>query len=277
MAPGHSLGTVIRLLPGAGLSGSLISKTHQLENIFREYHGRCFLSSQVLHRLLGFLTVANFRMNSYDPERKPMKPILLSALLIAALFLAACISPLATTVPSTSNTLPAETRLAVGTLKLAGTGQEVSAAQAEQLLILWQTYQQLSQSDTAAQAEVDGLVAQIQETLTAEQRQAIAEMQISHQDVAASMQGVTVAASSPSKSTVSVPSGSMNGAGGPPPGGGGAPADGGMPADMGGAAPASGTGQTQSAQSGSSSQSLTQVPAALVQAVIQSLEQKAAA
>jgi DNA-binding transcriptional regulator YiaG len=205
-----------------------------------------------------------------------MKKILFSTLMVLAIVLAAC-SSVSTGTPamSTSDGLPIETQIAVGTLKLAGTGQDVTAEQAEELIILWQTYKQLSESDTAAQAEVDGLIAQIQETMTTDQMQAITDMQIAQQDVFTSMQGVSVTTSSSSESTVSVPSGSASGgapAGGPPSDGGGAPPDGGMGMDMGSGAPASGT--DQNVQTGSSSQSITQVPSALVEAVIQSLQQK---
>ncbi len=206
-----------------------------------------------------------------------MKKILFSILMVFAIVLTAC-SSLSTGTPtgSTSDGLPIETQIAVGTLELSGTDQDVTAEQAQELLILWQTYQQLSQSDTAAQVEVAGLVAQIQETMTTDQMQAITDMQITQQDVMASMQGVTIAASSSSESTVSVPSGASSGAGGPPADG-GAPPDGGMPMEMGGEAPAASADQSQSVQTGSSVQSLTQVPSALVEAVIQSLQQKVAA
>lgn len=83
-----------------------------------------------------------------------------------------------------------------------------------------------------------------------------------------------------SDKTVNVSSGSASGggmpAGGPPADGGGAP-DGGMPADMGGSAPASSTDQTQSADTTSGLAETTEVPFALVEAVIQSLQQKIAA
>jgi hypothetical protein len=210
-----------------------------------------------------------------------MKYITFSILMIAGLLLAACSSPLTgTPAGSTRDEIPIETQLAVGTLKLAGTDQDVTAKQAEQLLILWQTYKQLGESDTAAQAEVDGLVAQIQETMTTEQMQAITDMQVTQQDIVTATQGVTVASSSSNGSSVSIQSGSTSGGGmpvgGPPADAGGAPADGGMPMDMGSGAPAS-TGQAQSAQARSGPQSLTKVPSALVEAVIQSLEQKIAA
>ena len=212
-----------------------------------------------------------------------MKHITLSILMIAGILLTACSSSLTgTPVGSTSTKLPIETQLAVGTLKLNGTDQDITVDQAKDLVVYWQVYKELSQSETAAQAEADALVTQIRDTMSDEQVQAITEMNITQQDVIASMQGVTVASGSSSNSTVNVPSGSASGggmpAGGPPDGG--APPDGGMPVDMSGAASTSGTSganQAQSSQAGTSSTAITSVPSALVEAVIQSLQQKIAA
>jgi hypothetical protein len=215
-------------------------------------------------------------------KRKTMKKLFFSIMMIFAAALTACSSQ-STGTPSvsTNNDLPTETQIAVGTLKLAGTDQEISIEQAEELVVYWQVYQELSQSQTAAQAEIDGLIAQIQETMTGDQMQAITEMNITQQDVLASMQGVTVASSSSSSSTVSLPSGSASGGGMPaggPPEAGAVPPDGGaMPSEMGGVALASGPNQTQSSQAGTSSTVITEVPSALVDAVIQSLQQKIAA
>ena len=52
-------------------------------------------------------------------------------------------------------------RQALGTLKLEGTDQVVTASQAGQLLTLWQAYQSLSNSDTSSQVELEALVKQI--------------------------------------------------------------------------------------------------------------------
>jgi hypothetical protein len=204
-----------------------------------------------------------------------MKKILFTFLIIFTIVLTACsTSSTDTAIGSTNADLPIAAQLAVGTLNLTGTDQTVTIEQAEDLVVYWETYRQLTQSDTAAQAEFDGLVAQIEETLTADQMQAITDMNITQQDVLASMQGVTVAASSSGVSTVSTMTDS---AGGPPADGGGAPPDGGMPADMSGAAPASSTDQTQSTQTGSSAAGTTGVPSALIEAVIQSLQEIIAA
>ena len=202
-----------------------------------------------------------------------MNRILFSILMIFTIALTACSSQTTgTPTGTTSNDVPTETQLAVGTIKLEGTDQDISAAQAEELVVYWQVYKELSQSETAAQAEIDGLIAQIQETMTDNQMQAIRDMAISQQDVFASMQGVAVVSSNSSDSAVSVPSSGDMPAGGPPSVGGGAPPDGGMPADMGGAAPVSSGDQSQNAPAASGLAGTAGVPSALVEAVIQSLQ-----
>ena len=203
-----------------------------------------------------------------------MKKILFSILMLIAIALTACTSQsTGTPTESTSNDPPIANQLAVGTLKLEGTEQAITVAQAEELVVYWQVYQEISQSETAAQAEIDGLMAQIQETMTTEQMQAITDMQITQQDIFTSMQGVAAVSNSSDDTTVSLPSSGSMPSGGPPTDGGGAPPDGGgeMPADMSGAAPASATEQSQS------SQAAAVVPSALVAAVIQSLQQIIAA
>ena len=212
-----------------------------------------------------------------------MKKLFFSIVMMLAITLTACTaSTIGTPTGSTSNDLPTETQLAVGTLKLTGTDQDVTADQAKELVMYWEVYKELSQSETAAQAEIDGLASQIQETMTDAQMQAITDMNITQQDVFASMQGVTVASSSTGGSAIRLPSGSASGggmpAGGPPADGGGAPPDGGgMPSDIGDAAQASGTDQSQSSQASSGSTVIAEVPTALVEAVIQALQQKIAA
>jgi hypothetical protein len=212
-----------------------------------------------------------------------MKKLLFSTLVILAIALTGCTSSVAgNRTGSSNNVLPTETQLAVGTLKLTGTDQDVTADQAKELVVYWEVYQKLSQSETAAQAEIDGLTAQIQETMTDGQMNAITAMNITQQDVLTSMQGVTDVSSNTGDSTISLPSGSASGggmpAGGPPADGGGAPLDGGgMPSDMSGAAQAPGTDQSQSSQANSGSTVIAEVPSALVEAVIQALQQKIAA
>jgi len=140
-----------------------------------------------------------------------------------------------------SDDVPVATMLVIGTLQLEGTQQAVTDEQAGKLLPMWQVYQSVS-SSAAAQAEIDGLVEQIQETMTSEQMEAIAGTNLTQQDIFAVMQeqgvgrGQAQQSSSGSNSTQSgggftPPDGGM--AGGVPPDG-GAPMDGGM-AGMGGA------------------------------------------
>lgn len=80
--------------------------------------------------------------------------------------------------------------LLVGTLKLEGTDQAVSADEAAKLLPLWQAYRSLSTSQTAAQEEVDGLLKQIQSSMTSQQVQAIEAMNLTNKDMMDLMQSM---------------------------------------------------------------------------------------
>lgn len=206
-----------------------------------------------------------------------MKKLLLSTLIILTLSLAACTSTsVGTPTSSTSTDLPIATQLAVGTLQLAGSEQDVSAEQAEELVVYWQVYKQLSQSETAAQAEIVGLLEQIQETMSDDQMQAITNMDIAQQDVLTSMQAVGFVSATSSDGALTLPASDGMPAGGPPADG-GMPPDGAMPSDMAGAAPASGTDQSQSTEAGAGQAGSAGIPSALVEAVIQALQQKIAA
>ena len=82
--------------------------------------------------------------------------------------------------------------LLVGTLKLEDTDQAVSAEQAATLLPLWQAYRSLSTSQTAAEAEVDALLNQIQSTMTSDQVDAINAMNLTITDMMDLMQSMGV-------------------------------------------------------------------------------------
>ncbi len=73
-------------------------------------------------------------------------------------------------------------QLLVGTFKLEGTANAVDAQEAAQLVPLWQAYAQLTSSNTAAQAEIDAVVSQIQTTMTTQQVQAIQALKLTRQD-----------------------------------------------------------------------------------------------
>lgn len=204
-----------------------------------------------------------------------MKKLFFSLLILLSILLSAC-STAATGTPTSSadNDLPIATQLAVGTLKLAESGQDVTVEQAEELVLYWQVYKELSQSETAAQAELDGLVAQIQETMTDTQLQSITEMDLTQQDVLTAMQGVAVVSSNSSDNTVSAPFGGDMPAGGPPDGG--VPPDGGITMITGsGAAPA--MDQAQDSQFNVGVSGTAGVPSTLIDALIESLQQEVAA
>jgi hypothetical protein len=82
-----------------------------------------------------------------------------------------------------SDSLPAATELLVGTFKLEGTDLAVTSDQSKQLLPLWQMYESLSTSSTAATEEINALVEQIKTTMTADQMDDIASMGLTQQDV----------------------------------------------------------------------------------------------
>lgn len=84
--------------------------------------------------------------------------------------------------------LPLISKLVIGTFQLEDTDYAVTAEQAAELLPLWQVYQSLSTSDTAAQEERDALVEQIQDAMTAIQMQAIEDMQLTQEDMFAVIQ-----------------------------------------------------------------------------------------
>ena len=89
--------------------------------------------------------------------------------------------------------LPLSTKLAIGTLKLEKTDLAVASDQAAELLPLWQVLNNLSSSDSAAPEEVTAITDQIQETMTPDQLQAIDEMNLTGQDIFATMQELGIA------------------------------------------------------------------------------------
>jgi hypothetical protein len=74
--------------------------------------------------------------------------------------------------------LPVSSQLAIGTLLLEDTENAVTAEQAKELLTDWQMLQSLQNSGTAAQAELDVVVKQIQGDMTDAQLTAIKDMKL---------------------------------------------------------------------------------------------------
>jgi hypothetical protein len=199
------------------------------------------------------------------------KKIFWTTLILFALTLAACASIAGTTgtAPSGSSSadeLPVQTKLILGTINLEETEYAVTADQATELLPMFHVLKDLNDSDTAAQEEIDGLVNQIQETLTADQTQAIEDMNLGRQDMMAVMQQNGTSGGSGSSQTGSTASAGGGGfAGGPPDMPGGGFPSGGMPSNV----TTSTTRDTTSA-----TQAMSGTPSALFDAVIKLLQKK---
>jgi len=175
-----------------------------------------------------------------------MKKTTLTILTILILALTACSgtsntsssTPLQPT-DGTAPELSTVSKLVVGSFKLEDTDLAITSEQAIELLPVWQVYQEVSTSDTAAQAEIDALIEQAQETLTSKQMDAINAMNLTQQDVFTIMQergiqfggGQNIDRGSGSQNG-DIPSGGFQGGGGFPGGDGGFP--GGAPPDGGG-------------------------------------------
>ena len=136
---------------------------------------------------------------------------------------------------------PVEDKLAIGTLKLDGTAQAVTAAQAKTLLPLWKAVKTMSASNTTATAEMTALYSQIEDAMTAQQITAIKAISLSPTD----MQKYGSAAAGSSSKTGSASSAQAQGSDGGPGGGGfgGPPDSGGIPGTgtLGGAVQTTGT------------------------------------
>ncbi len=185
---------------------------------------------------------------------------------------------------SSNGSLPAATQLALGTLKLEGTDNAVTAEQAAELLPLWQTMQVLYSSDTAANQEIEALSTQIRETMTAKQMQAITAMNLNRQDMFSIMQAQGVEVGNGQQNNNSQQSGNSSSnrgfaPGGFVPGGGGPPDGGSFPGGAGFGS--SGQSQNRSANQIATAQASrqagggNQIPSPLINALIEFLKQKA--
>jgi hypothetical protein len=206
-----------------------------------------------------------------------MKKLTLISMILLSLILAACgtaQTASSSSASSTAEALPAATQLILGTFKLEETENAVTSEQAAELLPLWQVYQGLTVSGTSAQAEIDALIAQIQETMTASQVEAIRAMSLAQEDVMTLMVEENIIEAAPQQST-SVERSSWAPQGGP---------DGAMPPSdisgdpsMGmGSQPVSTSNQDSNAGEGTAVASSASVPSALLDALIQLLQSKAA-
>ncbi len=92
--------------------------------------------------------------------------------------------------------LPLEQKLAIGTLKLEGTDQAVTAKEATDLLPLWQAVKSLEANTNTAPSEITAVYKQIEGVMTSAQTQAIQTMTWTQADLQALMTkyGVTFGA-----------------------------------------------------------------------------------
>jgi hypothetical protein len=92
--------------------------------------------------------------------------------------------------------MPLEQKLAIGTLKLEGTDQAVTAKEATDLLPLWQAVKSLEANTNTAPSEITAVYKQIEGIMTPAQTQAIQTMTWTQEDLQALMTsyGVTFGA-----------------------------------------------------------------------------------
>ncbi len=125
-----------------------------------------------------------------------MKKTLLPLILIFVLALSACgATDIAKETVSSAalnidyeNALSTQLQLSIGTFSLEGTDLAVDAVQAAELIPLWQVLNSLTESGSAAPEEIDALIVQIEETMTNEQIESIAAMQLTRENMGEIMQ-----------------------------------------------------------------------------------------
>ena len=79
--------------------------------------------------------------------------------------------------------IPVLTQLMLGTLQLESTDLAVDSAQAAELAPLWKALRSLTTSDTAAEAEIEAVIGQIQDSMTPEQIEAISAFELTPDDM----------------------------------------------------------------------------------------------
>ena len=224
---------------------------------------------------------------------------LAAVILVLIIVLAACGAKPNTTIPQTGSSsnpvangtpgarnltqpLPLAESLVIGTFKLSGTNNTLTPTQATALVPLWQAYAQLTSSNTAAQAEIDAVVTQIQTTMTPGQVQAITAMKLTRQDMFTTMSSLGLtngfgANGTPGfNGTPRASNGGGGGGGGFFTGGGG----GGFPGGGGGGVPGTGgTGSTRptpnATQQALRAQFANRIPSSLMNALIAMLQKTA--
>jgi hypothetical protein len=172
--------------------------------------------------------------------------------------------------------LPLAESLLIGTFKLQGTSNAITPTEAAALVPLWQAYAQLTSSNTAAQAEIDAVISQIQSTMTSQQVQAITAMKLTRQDLVTTMSSLGLSNGFGGNGTVTprAPSNNRNGGGrGFFPGGDGGGFPGGPGAGGGSAARVTPNATQQALRA----QFANRIPASLMNALVSYLQKTAGA
>jgi ABC-type glycerol-3-phosphate transport system substrate-binding protein len=176
-----------------------------------------------------------------------------------------------------STPLDADSKLALGTLKLEGTKQAIDPKMAANLIPLWQLLYQLKSSTSSAPQEVTAVVDQIKATMTPVQVSTINNMTLSQADIFTAFQQAN--GSSGTTSTGTSGSTGRNRGGGNfiiavGPGGGGPPGGGGFPGGGAGGGVSTSSTQTpaQVAQAAQARQNA--VSSLLINQVIKLLQSK---
>lgn len=192
---------------------------------------------------------------------------------------------------NTTREVPQAMKLALGTFKLDKTNYPVDAAEATQLLFLWKGMRNLSQEQSVATEEVQGLIKQIQDTMKPEQISAINGMNLTFQDIESIAKetgldlggfgGQSGNLSPEARATFQAArqSGGGGGFGGgqiPGAGGGGNRQGGGIPGAGGGGPPVSSTNTSGSSQTRGTGGSFSKlgISPTMIEAVIQLLQAK---
>ena len=119
--------------------------------------------------------------------------------------------------------LPIQTQLTLGILKLEETDLAVDTEQAAELLTLWQAIRSLSSSDITAEGEIEAIVNQILDTMSSEQLEAIAAMELTQEGILELTQELGIARggdwTGEGDPRSSAPDGMVPGSGGGPGGG----------------------------------------------------------
>ena len=92
-----------------------------------------------------------------------------------------------------ADALLVQTQLALGTLQLEDTDLAIDETLAAELLPLWRAVQSLGDSDTAAEAEVQAVINQIQDTMAPEQIATITGMQLTEESLSSMIEDGTLA------------------------------------------------------------------------------------